>query len=83
MAGAATSEYPLIQAATITCSLSVKPCSGGGELRFVNTSRLLRSAAREIQPSKTGYINEAGCCFTMQAEIAALPLLSCSTPSAN
>jgi D-alanyl-D-alanine endopeptidase (penicillin-binding protein 7) len=84
MAGAAACEYPLIQAVTITCPLSVKPYNGRGELRFGNTNRLLRSAACEIQLSKTCYTNEAGCCITMQAEIAAPPpLLSCSTPSAN
>jgi len=70
MAGTAAREYPLIQAATTTCALSVKPYKGRGELRFGNTNRLLRSAAWEIQLSKTGYINEAGRCFTMQAEIA-------------
>ena len=71
----AAREYPLIQAATTTRALSVKPYKGRGELRFGNTNRLLRSAAWEIQLSKTGYINEAGCCFTMQAEIAAPPTI--------
>ena len=70
----AAREYPLIQAATTTRTLSVKPYKGRGELRFGNTNRLLRSAAWEIKLSKTGYINEAGRCLTMQAEIADHPL---------
>ncbi|MGB5305631.1 MAG: serine hydrolase [Gammaproteobacteria bacterium] len=70
----AARQYPLIHAATTTRTLSVRPYKGRGELRYVNTNRLLRNDAWEIQLSKTGYINEAGRCLTMQAEIADHPL---------
>jgi D-alanyl-D-alanine endopeptidase (penicillin-binding protein 7) len=43
-------------------------------LHYHNTNRLLRNANWEIQLSKTGYINEAGRCLTMQADIADQPL---------
>ena len=62
--------YPLIREATTTRTISVRPYKGRGELRFGNTNRLLKNKAWEIQLSKTGYINEAGRCLVMQAEIA-------------
>jgi D-alanyl-D-alanine endopeptidase (penicillin-binding protein 7) len=63
-------EYPLIRKATTTASMTVRPYKGRGPLRFGNTNRLLRNDAWEIELSKTGYINEAGRCLVMQAEIA-------------
>jgi D-alanyl-D-alanine endopeptidase (penicillin-binding protein 7) len=68
-------EYPLIRAATTTRSISVHPYKGRGELRFNNTNRLLKNASWSIQLSKTGYLNEAGRCLVMQAEIAHQPLV--------
>jgi len=62
--------YPLIRQATTTRSMSVRPYKGRGELRFGNTNRLLKNGAWDIELSKTGYINEAGRCLVMQAEIA-------------
>ena len=67
--------YPLIRKATTTRSASVRPYKGRGELRFGNTNRLLKSAAWDIQLSKTGYINEAGRCLVMQTEIVHQPLV--------
>jgi D-alanyl-D-alanine endopeptidase (penicillin-binding protein 7) len=67
--------YPIIREATTTRSISVRPYKGRGELRFGNTNRLLKNKAWEIQLSKTGYINEAGRCLVMQAEIADQPLV--------
>jgi len=63
-------EYPLIRNATTTASMTVRPYKGRGPLRFGNTNRLLRNDAWDIELSKTGYINEAGRCLVMQAEIA-------------
>jgi len=71
----AAQGYPLIREATTTRSMSVSPYKGRGELRFSNTNRLLKNEAWEIQLSKTGYINEAGRCLVMQAEIADQPLV--------
>ena len=67
-------QYPLIHEATTTRSISVFPYKRRGPLHYHNTNRLLRNANWEIQLSKTGYINEAGRCLTMQAEIADQPL---------
>jgi len=71
----AAQTYPLIREATTTRSISVRPYKGRGELRFGNTNRLLKNKAWEIQLSKTGYINEAGRCLVMQAEIADHPMV--------
>ena len=42
---------------------------------YANTNRLLKNDQWEIRLSKTGYIQEAGRCLTMQAEIASYPLV--------
>jgi D-alanyl-D-alanine endopeptidase (penicillin-binding protein 7) len=70
----AAMSYPLIRAATTTRSATVRPYKGRGELRFVNTSPLVRKGSWDIQLSKTGYINESGRCLVMQAEIDDQPL---------
>jgi D-alanyl-D-alanine endopeptidase (penicillin-binding protein 7) len=44
-------------------------------VRFRNTNRLVRSGAWEIGLSKTGYIEEAGRCLVMEAEIGGRPTL--------
>lgn len=66
----AAQDYPFIRAATTTKTLSVRPYKARGELRYANTNRLLKNKAWDIQLSKTGYLNEAGRCLVMQAEIA-------------
>ena len=71
----AAMQYPLIRKATTTRSISVYPWKGRGPLRYSNTNRLLKNTAWEIQLSKTGYLNEAGRCLVMQAEIAGQPLV--------
>jgi D-alanyl-D-alanine endopeptidase (penicillin-binding protein 7) len=71
----AAMQYPLIRKATTTRSVSVYPWKGRGPLRYSNTNRLLKNNAWEIQLSKTGYLNEAGRCLVMQAEIAGQPMV--------
>ena len=71
----AASTYPVIRKATTTKSISVRPYKRRGELRYVNTNRLLKNKSWTIQLSKTGYLNEAGRCLTMQAKIADEPLV--------
>ncbi len=66
----AAQAYPLIREATTTPSMTVYPYKGRGPLKFGNTNRLLKNDAWDIELSKTGYINEAGRCLVMQAEIA-------------
>ena len=70
----AAMSYPLIRDATTTRTISVRPYRKRGELTFGNTNRLLRNKAWDIQLSKTGYLNEAGRCLVMQAEIDDQPL---------
>jgi D-alanyl-D-alanine endopeptidase (penicillin-binding protein 7) len=71
----AASTYPMIRKATTTKSISVRPYQRRGALRYVNTNRLLKNKSWAIQLSKTGYLNEAGRCLTMQAKIADEPLV--------
>ena len=65
----AASGYPLIEAASGTRKLTVHPYSKRGPLTFGNTNRLLKNKAWDISVSKTGYINEAGRCLVMIAEV--------------
>ena len=66
----AAMQYPQIRQATTTRSISVYPYKGRGPLTYSNTNRLLKNKNWTIQLSKTGYLNEAGRCLAMQAEIA-------------
>lgn len=61
--------YPLIRQASTTRRLEVYPYSGRGPLTYGNTNRLLKNESWDIALSKTGYINEAGRCLVMQANI--------------
>jgi len=66
---AAADHYPLITKATTTTRLEVRPWARRGPLTFGNTNRLLKNENWDIELSKTGYINEAGRCLVMQANI--------------
>jgi D-alanyl-D-alanine endopeptidase (penicillin-binding protein 7) len=66
---AAANTYPLITQATTTLRQEVHPYSQRGPLRYGNTNRLLKNKSWNIALSKTGYINEAGRCLIMQANI--------------
>jgi len=65
----AAEEYALITEATTTRRKDVYPYKGRGNLTYGNTNRLLKNASWDIELSKTGYINEAGRCLVMQANI--------------
>ncbi len=65
----AADTYPLITRATTTPRMEVHPYSRRGPLNYVNTNRLLKNSSWDIELSKTGYINEAGRCLVMQANI--------------
>lgn len=71
----AAMEYPLVREASTRRSLEVRPYKRRGPLRFGNTNRLLRNANWDIQLSKTGYINEAGRCLVMHAELDKEPIV--------
>ncbi len=66
---AAASTYSLITQSTTTLRQEVHPYSRRGPLRYGNTNRLLKNKSWDIALSKTGYINEAGRCLIMQANI--------------
>jgi D-alanyl-D-alanine endopeptidase (penicillin-binding protein 7) len=63
-------EYPLIRQASTTRSLEVRPYQRRGPLVYRNTNRLLKNDAWNIELSKTGYIEEAGRCLVMRAEVS-------------
>ncbi|MCG8426390.1 MAG: D-alanyl-D-alanine endopeptidase [Chromatiales bacterium] len=71
----ALSNYPLIRATTTRKKIDVRPYRKRGPLTFGNTNRLLKNKAWEIELTKTGYINEAGRCLVMAADIADEPLV--------
>jgi D-alanyl-D-alanine endopeptidase (penicillin-binding protein 7) len=65
----AAATYPLITEATTTVRKEVRPYAKRGPLNYGNTNRLLKNKSWDIALSKTGYINEAGRCLVMQANI--------------
>ena len=66
----AASGYPAIREATTSYEHQLT-LGDGRILEFHNSNGLVRNPAWSIGLSKTGYINEAGRCLVMQAEIAA------------
>ncbi|MCW8944426.1 MAG: serine hydrolase [Sedimenticola sp.] len=69
------SRYPAIEAATTRLKMDVRPYPKRGPLTYGNTNRLLKNSAWNISLSKTGYINEAGRCLVMQAELKGKKLI--------
>jgi serine-type D-Ala-D-Ala endopeptidase (penicillin-binding protein 7) len=68
-------QYPDIRRVTTTASQEV-PINGlRRPVNFLNTNVLVRNSDWVIGLSKTGFINEAGRCLVMQAEIAGQPLI--------
>lgn len=67
-------QYDEIRQVTTTPSHEVA-VSGRNPLNYVNTNALVRGGQWNIGLSKTGYINEAGRCLVMQAEIAGQPMI--------
>jgi len=65
----AAQGYALIHEASTTTRIEVRPYKGRGPLVYGNTNRLLKNKSWDIALSKTGYINEAGRCLVMQANI--------------
>jgi D-alanyl-D-alanine endopeptidase (penicillin-binding protein 7) len=67
--------YPTIRAITSSPEYVVEQQGRLDGVRFRNTNRLVRLGAWEIGLSKTGYIEEAGRCLVMEAEIGGRPTL--------
>jgi D-alanyl-D-alanine endopeptidase (penicillin-binding protein 7) len=74
MVGAAA-EYPMIREFTTTPSHFVEVQPTGRILGFNNSNRLVKSGSWDIKLQKTGFINEAGRCLVMMAEIASKPMV--------
>jgi D-alanyl-D-alanine endopeptidase (penicillin-binding protein 7) len=64
----------LIHQYTTTATHAVEGMHGRG-LVFNNTNPLVKNASWEIGVSKTGFINEAGRCLVMQAQIRQRPVI--------
>ncbi len=65
----AAEDYDLITESSTTRRMEVRPYARRGPLVYGNTNRLLKNKNWDIELSKTGYINEAGRCLVMQANI--------------
>jgi len=70
----AAAGYPEIRRATTSPSHTLA-LSRGRVLEFHNSNGLVSNPTWTIGLSKTGYLNEAGRCLVMQAEIAARPVI--------
>lgn len=68
-------QYPEIRAASTSSERQVPVAGYRHPLEFRNTNILVRNGNWDIGLSKTGYINEAGRCLVMQAQIADQPLI--------
>ena len=68
-------EYPEIRNVTTTASHEVPVYGASKPVNYLNTNVLVRNSDWIIGLSKTGFINEAGRCLVMQAEIAGQPLI--------
>lgn len=66
-------HYPLIREFTTREEAAIR--SGCHTLKFRNINCLIRSPHWQIGLSKTGFINEAGQCLVMQANVAQRPVL--------
>ena len=66
-------QYPLIREFTTREDAAVQ--LGYRTQTFRNSNRLVRSPRWQIGLSKTGFIDEAGRCLVMQAQVARRPLL--------
>ncbi|MCX7627884.1 MAG: D-alanyl-D-alanine endopeptidase [Methylophilaceae bacterium] len=68
-------EYPEIRAITTTPKYEVAINGFPRPMEYRNTNILVRNGEWDIGLSKTGFINEAGRCLVMQAQIAGQPLI--------
>ncbi|MCB5190254.1 D-alanyl-D-alanine endopeptidase [Methylobacillus arboreus] len=68
-------QYPEIRHVSTSTSYSVPVNGARAPLQYVNSNVLVRNSDWVIGLSKTGYINEAGRCLVMQAEVGGQPLI--------
>lgn len=67
--------YPEIRQVSTLPSQEITLYGRQNPLNFVNTNALVRAGDWVIGLSKTGFINEAGRCLVMQAEISGQPMI--------
>ena len=77
----AAHQVPLLREYSTTPSLDVE--LGRRQVQFHTTDRLVASPAWDIGLQKTGFINEAGQCLVMQAQIAGRKLIMVLLDSAG
>jgi len=68
-------NYPEIRQVSTTASQEVTLYGRQNSINFVNTNALVRGGDWILGLSKTGFINEAGRCLVMQAEISGQPMI--------
>ncbi len=68
-------QYPEIRLASTSPSHEVYMNGYANAVNFNNTNGLVRGGQWQIGLSKTGFINEAGRCLVMQAQIAGEPMI--------
>lgn len=68
-------QYPEIRHVSTTTAYAVPVNGARAPLHYVNSNVLVRNSDWVIGLSKTGYINEAGRCLVMQAEVGGQPLI--------
>jgi D-alanyl-D-alanine endopeptidase (penicillin-binding protein 7) len=71
----AAHQYNVIKQITTTASYQVPLLGYSHLVEFHNTNALVRKSDWTIGISKTGFINEAGRCLVMQAEISGKPFI--------
>lgn len=68
-------HYPEIRQVSTLPSQEITLYGRSNPINFVNTNALVRAGNWVIGLSKTGFINEAGRCLVMQAEISGQPMI--------
>jgi D-alanyl-D-alanine endopeptidase (penicillin-binding protein 7) len=71
----AASAHPLIREFSTTAESEIDAGTRSTPMLYRNSNRLVRGGHWDILLSKTGYLNEAGRCLVMQAEVAGRPLV--------
>jgi D-alanyl-D-alanine endopeptidase (penicillin-binding protein 7) len=71
----ASLDYPLIREFSTAPSAQIHTADTGQVYGFSNSNGLVRTAAWQIDVSKTGYISEAGQCLVMHARIKERPII--------
>ncbi|TXI20099.1 MAG: D-alanyl-D-alanine endopeptidase [Nitrosomonas sp.] len=71
----ASNHYAAIREFSTTSKHSVSPDNKRVKLQYVNSNSLVYNQNCTINVSKTGYLNEAGRCLVMQANISGQPVV--------